>query len=282
MQSERIDSETTSNQQHRIAVLTAVSGGKDTLRDPIAHADDVDFVAFSDRPLPHLKRWNVRPLPQWSIDDRYSPRRNAKLPKVLPQLLLPDYDYYVWIDGNIELLVSPRELCQKFLISTGADIAAFPHRLRRCVYSEAREVLRLSLDHRQLVRAQVRRYRSDGYGQNLGLIEMGFILRRNNAVSNRLALTWFEQICRYSSRDQLSFPVALARSEARFQPITPGHCLDNPYMKLRPHDRADAILPMASRIARGVRRALSRAKHWITSDRDIASAPCVRRTSSRV
>ena len=31
----------------------------------------------------------------------------------------------------------------------------------------------------------------------------------NNDITKELSLTWWEQICRYSSRDQISFPFVL-------------------------------------------------------------------------
>lgn len=253
-----------SPREPRTAVVTAVAGGKDILRDPIIDTDSADFFAFSDRPLPHLRHWQVRTLPQWSMDPRFGARRNAKIPKVLPELLLPGYDFFIWIDGNIELMASPRDLCRQFLIDTGADIAALPHRLRRCIYAESREVLRLSLDHPYLVKAQMREYRHMAYGQGLGLYELRFIVTRNNESTRRLGLCWFEQICRFSSRDQLRFPVALAQSGARLEPIAPGHCLDNPYMRLRPHERSDAVRPLLDRLARGARRLASRIRRRIT------------------
>lgn len=247
----------------RIAVVTAVAGAKDILRDPTVDTGSADYIAFSDRPLPALRRWEVRALPQWSSDPRFSARRNAKIPKVLPELLLPDYDFYIWIDGNIELTVSPKELCTRFVIDSGADIAVFPHRTRRCIYAESKEVLRLSLDHPQLVKTQMRSYRLEGIRPNAGLFELGFIVRRSNDATRRLSLAWFDQICRFSSRDQLSFPVALASSGARLDPITPGHCLDNPYMRLRPHERPDAVLPLLERLVKGSMRIGSRLRRQL-------------------
>lgn len=244
--------------QPRIAVVTAVSGGKDILRDPVVDTGTADFIAFSDRPLPNLRGWEVRALPQWSSDPRFGARRNAKIPKVLPHLLLPDYDFFVWIDGNVELTASPMELCNRFIVAPDADVAALPHRTRRCVYEESKEVIRLSLDNRCLVKAQMREYRKMSYARDCGLYELMLMVRRNNEITRRLSLCWFEQICRYSSRDQLSFPIALASSGARLEPITPGHCLNNPYMRRRPHERPDAALPLLDRLARGSRRIASR------------------------
>jgi len=238
----------------RIAVVTAVAGGKDVLRDPTVETGGADFFAFTDRPLPELKVWQTRPLPLWSDDPKYGPRRNAKIPKVIPELLLPGYDYFVWIDGNVDLLMRPDVLCRELLDERGAEFAALPHRLRDCVYDEARAVIQWGLDHPALVRAQMREYRRRGHPRHGGLFELMFILRRNTVACRRLSLSWLEQISRYSSRDQLSFPVALRGQQIAFAPITPGHCLDNPYIKLRGHEVKHAVTPWSLRLKRWIRR----------------------------
>lgn len=263
MEEHACNADSGTQRQPRIAVVTAVSGGKDILRAPVVDTGAADFIAFSDRPLPNLRGWEVRALPQWSSDPRFGARRNAKLPKVLPHFLLPDYDFFVWIDGNIELTASPEALCDRFAVIPNADIAVFPHRTRRCIFAESKAVLRRSLDHPELVKSQMRAYRLDGIRPDAGLFELGFIIQRNNETARALGLRWFEQICRYSSRDQLSFPVALAASGARLEPITPGHCLDNPYMRLRPHERPDAVLPLLDRLARSSRRIASRLRRRV-------------------
>jgi hypothetical protein len=247
----------------RIAVVTAVAAGKDDLVDPEVDTSGADFIAFSDGPQDHLRVWQVRPLPIWSSDRRFAGRRHAKLPKVLPQVLLPGYDFYIWIDGNYTPKMAPREICGAVLADPSADIAAFRHRLRTCVYKEAREVLRYRLDHPHLVRQQIAEYRQQGFPADAGLCEMGAFVLRNSPRSLQLSLAWWEQICRYSSRDQLSFPYAVRHAGARVATIDAPGVFSNPcFRRVQHHRYPHAIAPLGQRVARSLRRLVKRAIGW--------------------
>lgn len=247
----------------RIAVVTAVAAGKDLLVDPEVNTEGADFIAFSDQPQQHLSIWQVQPLPIWSSDPRFADRRHAKLPKVLPQVLLPGYDFYIWVDGNYTLKMGPLEICNAVLQDPFADIAVFQHRRRNCVYQEAREVLRYRLDHAALVRAQIAEYRRQRFEKGGGLFEMCTFVTRGSPRSLQLALAWWEQICRFSSRDQLSFPYAVLLSGARVATIDAPGVFDNPYFRQVHHHRYEhARAPLGQRVARSLRRLVKRAIGW--------------------
>lgn len=247
----------------RIAVVTAVAAGKDVLVDPVVGTENVDFIAFCDQPHDCLRVWQVRPLPIWSSDSRFASRRHAKLPKVLPQIMLPNYDYYIWIDGNYTLKMDPRDICAELLLDPLVDIAVFRHRLRTCIYSEAAEVLKYRLDHAAWVRKQMAAYRRQGYPKNAGLYELPAFVIRNSAAMLRLSLAWWEQICRYSSRDQLSFPIAAQRTGARVSIIKAPSVHDNPYLgRVHHHRYPHAIMPARHRLAAAIRRCIKRAINW--------------------
>jgi len=44
------------------------------------------------------------------------------------------------------------------------------------------------------------------YPKNNGLYELPVRIQKNNGRTQQLALMWWEQICMFSSRDQISFP----------------------------------------------------------------------------
>ena len=178
-------------------------------------------------------------------------------------MLLPGYDFYIWIDGNYTLKMAPREICSEVLADPSADIAAFRHRRRTCVYSEAREVLRHRLDHPALVRAQIAAYRQQGFPADAGLCEMGAFVLRNSPRSLQLSLAWWEQICRYSSRDQLSFPYAVRQSGAHVATIDDASVVRNPYFhRVHRHRYPHAITPLGQRVVQSLRRSVKRAIGW--------------------
>ncbi len=221
----------------RIAVVTALAGYRDDLQDPEVRFDSADYIAFVDSPEKHRSDvWDVRQLPTgWSLDEKYADRRHAKLPKILPDLVLPNHDFSVWVDANIELTTDPLELCRRFLIDPGADLAAFPHRDRDCSYAELLMARIAAVDHRRNLAMVRREYRSRRLERCRGLFELPVILRRHGELSNRFGLCWWELICRLSSRDQLSFPLAVLKTEIVVETIRPGIVWRNPYMRKRVH-----------------------------------------------
>jgi len=196
----------------KIAVYTSITSGKDVLKTP-AHRDGIDLVFFTDRP--HRDRdsdWNIRPACGLFTD----PRRNSRAPKILAHQYLADYDYSLWLDGSMRLLVPVRPLIDEFLAD--ADIATFAHAERDCIYEEAAVCAQRNLDDVRVIAEQMDRYRSDRVSPHPlhhGLSECGVILRRHTKQIEAFNNAWWSEFCRHSCRDQLSFNFVLRSHEIR-------------------------------------------------------------------
>jgi hypothetical protein len=226
--------------ERRIAVVTAVTGAKDPLAPPTRRFGGVDFILFSDDPAAAVEGWDVRPIPEWSSDPDRAPRRHARAVKVLTSLLLPGYDAYVWHDGTHEVLADPHEMVRRFLDEPARNVATFTHRTRTCVYQEANAVLDVKLDSRNNIIRQIRDYRAAGFPSCHGLFETGVMLKKGGWATSTLELAWWEQICRYSSRDQLSLPFVSWRLGIEIAPIGPGDVIENELVRrVRRHERLD-------------------------------------------
>ena len=59
------------------------------------------------------------------------------------------------------------------------------------------------------IKNQIEFYERCQYPHNNGLYECPVIIRKNNIKTQTLGLRWWETICKYSSRDQLSMPFVL-------------------------------------------------------------------------
>lgn len=198
----------------KLAVYTAITAGKDSLKDPPLQ-ETADLIFFTDRPKEHdSSRWNVRP----ACDLFKDPRRNSRAHKILAHQYLTDYDYSLWIDGSVRLLASARDLVEKYLVE--ADIAMFRHPARNCLYVEARGLADAGYD-REMLDAQVSRYRLDGYPAENGLNECAVILRRHSAATTEFNAAWWAEYCRYSCRDQMSVNYVLRKLDVRVA-ILPG------------------------------------------------------------
>jgi hypothetical protein len=190
----------------KIAVLTSLFGDRDILQKPRNVFFGVDYYAFVDK-THNVNVWQQKLCPAFTDDMVFSARRNAKIYKVAPELFIPDYDYYFWVDATHEVVVHPEEIIREYV--KDASIACFKHTTRDCAYAEGQEILRLNYDHPNNVINQLNWYYGQGFPQNNGLWEMSTFIRKNCPETHTLNLMWWEQICRYSSRDQISFPYCL-------------------------------------------------------------------------
>ena len=213
----------------KIAVCTAITGNKDTLKEE-QFDDGSDFICFTDNADIESARWTIKPVCSLFKDNN----RNAKIHKVPIHQYLEEYDYWVWIDANIHLSISAKELINKYLKNT--DIALFKHfQGRDCIYDEADVCIRNRLDDIEVMQNQVSAYKERGYPAHIGLFECTVILRKNTSHIRALNNYWWSEICRHSKRDQLSFNYCLHKLGIK-PAVMEGNIHDNKYFVRVPHD----------------------------------------------
>lgn len=190
----------------KFLVLTSITDGKDKLIDPPKVFDNCDYIAFVDKEY-DVKVWEQRPVLKFSSLDKYFNRRNAKTYKILSALMFPQYEYIIWEDGNHQLKMDPQLIIDEY--GADSDILLFKHPDRKCTYEEMQAVSHWQLDNRELVEAQFRYYKSLGVPEKLGLYEMSTFIVKTSDATKEFQLMWWEQINKFSSRDQISLPFCL-------------------------------------------------------------------------
>lgn len=168
----------------RIEIYTAIAGDRDGFRK--------ELKCFTE------------------YDKFVKPVMNAKIYKVLSHKFI-DADISIWIDGNIWLLIPVEQLVEEWL--GDADMALWKHHSRDCIYEEGREAKGLIYEDQERVEKdideQIDHYRKTGVPEHIGMGECNVIIRRNNEKVKRFNEAWWAEICRWSQRDQISFPVVL-------------------------------------------------------------------------
>lgn len=161
--------------------------------------------------------------------------RNAKRFKVLPHRYLKDYEYSVFIDGNMSVRGDLNELVDKYLVDS--NVAFFSHSNnnldgRNCAYDEARTIFELGdknmkatpdrgilnyKDNPFVIEKQMNRYIDEGFPKNSGLITGMVILRRHNKADCIQTMEdWWTEIKYNSKRDQLSFNYCAWKNNLKF------------------------------------------------------------------
>lgn len=188
---------------NEIAIVTALCGDREQLQNPTVIHGNADYHAFVSKPHPSATSWNQHPVHSFSNDPKYARRRNAKIYKIMPWLFLPGYKFYIWADVSHDVIVNPTYICDTLMANM--DMACFKHTQRNCIYEEAKILIELGYDHKELIEKQIEFYKTKGYPPNNGMFEMSAFAIRNNYNMQIACLKWWDNICRFSSRDQLSF-----------------------------------------------------------------------------
>ena len=212
-------------------VYTSVFGDWDDVRVPELN-DDWDWIYFNERNRLCLYEDN---------------NRNAKKFKVLPHRYFQDYEYSIFVDGNMSVRGDVNELIEKYL--SDANVVFFSHKnnlldSRDCAYKEAETIFQLGEKNMQItpergilnykdnpntIKQQMERYSMVGFPQNNGLITGMVILRRHNEKDCIETMEdWWTEIKYNSKRDQLSFNYIAWKNNLKFNYMD-GDSRDNEY-----------------------------------------------------
>lgn len=204
----------------KIAIVTALCGNRESLVNPPVVHKNADYFAFVDREWTDATAWKQLPLEKRYTGDRYSDRRNAKYYKILPHRELSDYDYWMWADVSHSVIENPENIVNLHMGT--ADVGVFRHTQRNCLFQEANELRKLGYDHIDLIDKQTQQYRQEGMPTEFGLYELPVSVRKNSEAVRNFNELWWEQIEKFSSRDQLSFPYCLFKSKLELK-VLPGY-----------------------------------------------------------
>lgn len=200
--------------EKKIVVYTCVVGNYDQIPEPLLKYDNVSFVAFVDNPDMFKNKesqWKYSPIPRKL--ETLSPTLMNRYLKFHPSELFGDYEYSIYIDGNIRIVSDIRTLIQNCGDKTG--LAMHRHGARDCVYDEAMVCLLYRRGSAKKIKEQMAKYCSEGFPKNYGLNEANVIVAdlKNNRSSNLLNEWWNELLRTGSLRDQLAWPYVLWKNE---------------------------------------------------------------------
>ncbi|XVF27637.1 hypothetical protein REPUB_Repub14bG0125500 [Reevesia pubescens] len=150
-------------------------------------------------------------------------RRNGKIPKLLPHRLFPNARFSLWIDGKLELVVDPYQILERFLWRKNATFAISRHYKRFDVFDEAEANKAAGKYDNASIDFQVDFYKKEGltpYSEaklpiTSDVPEGCVIIREHVPISNLFTCLWFNEVDRFTSRDQISFSTVRDKIAAR-------------------------------------------------------------------
>jgi len=209
----------------KIAVYRAIFNNWDNVL-PIRYK--VDHYLFTD----NLKADKYKII---TVDPGEHFRRANRKYKMQPFDFLPSYDYYIYLDGSIDILYSPRKLIKMFL--KDCDIAVLKHPWRSCIYDEIEECINLGYIDTNKGRKQREFLINKGYPRRNGLTENGVILWRNTELNQRFGREWYKFYMHFTQRDQLSFGYIAWRMGVKYKAIEDNIRRKPVYFKYIEHKR---------------------------------------------
>ncbi|XP_075487217.1 putative hexosyltransferase MUCI70 [Primulina tabacum] len=210
-----------------IVVASAIFGNFDVIRQPKNISDyskdNVCFHMFVDEETEVFLRnssdiGSNKKVGQWRIivvqNLPYTdPRRNGKIPKLLLHRLFPKARYSLWVDAKLELVVDPVQILERFLWRKNASFAISRHYKRFDVFVEAEANKAAGKYDNTSLDFQIEFYKKEGLTPysvdklpiTSDVPEGCVIIRENIPISNLFTCLWFNEVDRFTSRDQLSF-----------------------------------------------------------------------------
>ncbi|PSS00158.1 LIM domain-containing protein [Actinidia chinensis var. chinensis] len=215
-----------------IAVISCIFGNSDRLRTPmgktvsrysrknvcfVMFVDEVTFQTLSsegqmlDR-MGGVGLWKIVVVKNLPYTDM---RRVGKIPKFLPHRLFPSARYSIWLDSKLRLQLDPLLLLEYFLWRRGYEYAISNHYDRHCVWEEVAQNKKLNKYNHTIIDQQFEFYQADGLKRfdasnpnkllPSNVPEGSFIVRAHTPMSNLFSCLWFNEVDRFTPRDQLSF-----------------------------------------------------------------------------
>lgn len=216
----------------KVVVSTCAFGGGDDLYQPIGMVNSsigkVCYVAFWDEVTlstqeaegkltgdnEKIGRWRIIVVKNLPFVDQ---RLNGKIPKMLTHRLFPEASYSIWVDSKYQFRRDPIGVLEALLWRRNSTFAISEHGARTNIYDEGKAIVQKNKATPEEVKVQLTQYRQDRMpdGKRLhglkALAEASIIVRELTPLTNHFMCAWFNEVVRFTSRDQLSFPYVLWR-----------------------------------------------------------------------
>ncbi|CAD6257700.1 unnamed protein product [Miscanthus lutarioriparius] len=215
-----------------IAVSSCIFGNSDRLRTPFGKTitslskKTVCFAMFLDEvtlqtlesegqkmdSMGFIGIWKIILIKNMPYNDT---RRVGKIPKFLAHRLFPSSRFSIWLDSKLRLQTDPILILEYFLWRHGYEYAISNHYDRHCVWEEVAQNKKLNKFNHTIIDQQFEFYQADGLTKfnpsdpnkllPSYVPEGSFIVREHTPMSNLFSCLWYNEVDRFTPRDQLSF-----------------------------------------------------------------------------
>jgi hypothetical protein len=190
---------------NKLVVYTVITGGYDVLCNVDKEIGDCDFICFTDNKNELQKietsGWEVIEVKNGQLNDI----ELSRYIKINPHIFLKNYNYSLYIDGNIQIVGDV-----KLLLSTIPDkskFSVFKHLFRDNIYEEVDACLESNKIKYSDIDQQIEYYKKDVTFNNHLMYEANVLYRDHKDIDVIKTMElWWSHFLKYSKRDQISLP----------------------------------------------------------------------------
>ena len=182
----------------KIAIIRANIGGIDEVLPIPNQTIKFDSFVYDETNLPYS-------LPN------FDNRTKARYLKIMPHRYLPGYDFYIWLDGRVE--VTSELFVEGFLHELqGKQMVCTLHKDRENCFDELKHMLHemnkgnhylISRYGKQNLRRELDLLYDKDFPKEFPLLASGMFIRKNNYLLNKFFEDWFFKCLEYTNFDQV-------------------------------------------------------------------------------
>lgn len=200
----------------KLVIYTAVLGDYDELHEPFYTNGSYEFIMITDNKnmIKKESAWkfiHISELVNIIPNGLNNVQLNRWL-KMNPNMIFPDYDVSIYIDGNVNVVTDMMPIALAFFKSN-AIIGLHLHSNRKKIMSEINMLSycgKISKEEKKRAITQYRQYKSNGFDDSIDLLEATIMIRKHNdnfCIS--LMKSWWNEFINGVQRDQISLPYVL-------------------------------------------------------------------------
>jgi len=190
-------------------IYTILINNYDVLNEPRYVTNQWDYICLTDNPKLTSKTWTIIHVKNTQHLD---PVRFSRQHKCFSEIINSSYDVSIYIDANI-IIKNNLDHFLNISFKDNHDISILYHPYHISLKQEVDACKNRNLDKTDLIDAQYKHYvEQENYIDTLLHVNNRLIIRKSNLPRvQKLCQNWFEQICTWSYRDQLSFNPTLSK-----------------------------------------------------------------------
>lgn len=193
--------------RNKIAIYTCIVGDYDQISEPLWIENDCDYYIISDRKPERETVFKYLDICDYLPDDVKDNTRKNRYIKINAHKIFPQYRYSIYVDGNIVIKKGITK-CIENLPKSRIGVAGESY--WDSVYIEGLRCIESKFDDKEFIMKQIEKYWLEGMPEHFGSFLCNVLAREHNHPNCvKLMEEWWEQLKRYSRRDQISFPYVL-------------------------------------------------------------------------